>query len=145
MSGIVVGVDGSSHSHNALDWAIDESALRRAPLTVLAVVPVASSIWGVSPLRYPADEDRRAEVQQSIEETVHKAVASHGGQAAVTVRVITGLPADELIKASADADLMVVGARGMGGFGRLLLGSVSSQVSHHAHCPLVVVPGERAH
>lgn len=145
MSGIVVGVDGSSHSQNALDWAINESALRRAPLTAFAVVPVASSIWGIAPQYYPADEDRRAEVQQSTQEIVDKAVASHSGQVAVTVRVVCGLPADELIKASADADLLVVGARGLGGFGRLLLGSVSSQVSHHAHCPLVVVPGERAH
>jgi nucleotide-binding universal stress UspA family protein len=145
MSGIVVGVDGSSHSHSALDWAINESALRRTPLTVLAVVPVASSIWGLSPQHYPADEDRRADVQRLVQETVDKAVAGHGGEVTVTLNVICGLPADELIKASAAADMLVVGARGIGGFGRLLLGSVGTQVSHHARCPVVLVPGAREH
>lgn len=52
------------------------------------------------------------------------------------------MPADELIKASEGADLLAVGARGAGGFRRLVMGSVSSQVSHHAHCPVVIVPGK---
>jgi hypothetical protein len=49
----------------------------------------------------------------------------------------------ELIEASEDADLLIVGSRGAGGFTRLMMGSVSSQVSHHAHCPVVIVPGNR--
>jgi nucleotide-binding universal stress UspA family protein len=57
----------------------------------------------------------------------------------VTVRAVTGLPAQELLAAAEGADLLVVGARGAGGFKRLLLGSVSTQVTHHAHCPVVVV------
>jgi nucleotide-binding universal stress UspA family protein len=61
----------------------------------------------------------------------------------VTVRAVSGFPAKELIEASRDADLVVVGSRGAGGFAKLMVGSVSSQVVEHAHCPVVVVPSER--
>ncbi len=58
----------------------------------------------------------------------------------VTVSVVTGDASEELVKASRDADMLVVGSRGSGGFARLLMGSVSSQVTHHASCPVVVLP-----
>ena len=72
-------------------------------------------------------------------------VAKETGQTVpdVNVRVVTGDPAEELVKASRDADLLVVGSRGSGGFISLLMGSVSSQVSHHAACPVVIIPGSR--
>jgi nucleotide-binding universal stress UspA family protein len=60
----------------------------------------------------------------------------------VTVRAATGLPAEALLEAAADADMLVVGSRGAGGFKRLLMGSVSTQVTHHAPCPVVVIPDE---
>ena len=63
----------------------------------------------------------------------------------VTVEVASGFPVEELLKASADADLIVLGSRGAGGFSQLLLGSVSHQVTHHAHCPVVIVPPEKRH
>jgi nucleotide-binding universal stress UspA family protein len=61
----------------------------------------------------------------------------------VTVSVSAGDPAEELVKAPRDADMLVVGSRGSGGFARLLMGSVSSQVTHHAACPVVIIPGSR--
>lgn len=142
MSGIVVGVDGSYHSQKALDWALNESALRHAPLTVLTVSPVAASIWGLSGQAYPQDETTREQVKQATQEFVQKALSQRHDDppVKVTVRVLSGLPADELIKASADADLMVLASRGAGGFSRLTLGSVSTQVLHHALCPVIVVP-----
>jgi nucleotide-binding universal stress UspA family protein len=70
---------------------------------------------------------------------VDKATARDGQ--AITVRAVSGVPADELINAAEDADLLVVGARGSGGFARLVMGSVSTQVAQHAHCPVTVVPG----
>ena len=140
MAGIVVGVDGSAQSQNALEWALNESALRKSALTVVAVTPAAASIWGITG-QFDPSEEIQEKVQHAAQEIVDKAVARHGGQS-VTVRIVSGVPADELIKASEGADLLVVGARGVGGFRRLVMGSVSSQVSHHAHCPVVIVPGK---
>jgi nucleotide-binding universal stress UspA family protein len=139
MSGIVVGVDGSPHSQGALDWAIAEAALRNVPVNVLAVAPAATSIWGITG-QFDPSEETLEKVRQAATAMVDKASASHGGQA-VTVHTVSGVPADELIKASDGADLVVVAARGTGGFARLTMGSVSNQVAHHAHCPVVVVPG----
>ena len=142
MPGIVVGFDGSAHAERSIEWAMKEAALRHAPLTVLAVHPVAISAWTRTPITYPADESEVDKARTAAQESVDKVASEVGGERpAVTVRAISGVPAEELIKAGADADLLVVGSRGSGGFGRLLLGSVSSQVTHHAPCPVVVVPG----
>jgi nucleotide-binding universal stress UspA family protein len=142
MPGIVVGFDGSAHSERSIEWAMKEAALRHAPVTVLAVHPVAVSAWTRAPITYPADEGEVDKARTAAQESVDKLASQLGGERpAVTVRALSGVPAEELIKAGADADLVVVGSRGSGGFGRLLLGSVSSQVTHHAPCPVVVVPG----
>jgi nucleotide-binding universal stress UspA family protein len=71
------------------------------------------------------------------------ALATEARPASATVRAVTGFAASELIDASKDSDLLVVGSRGGGGFARLMLGSVTSQVVHHAACPVVVVPTGR--
>jgi nucleotide-binding universal stress UspA family protein len=145
MPGIVVGVDGSEHSARSLEWAMSEAAARNAPLTVITVQSVAASYFA-SPVVLPADEPAREEVAQAAKEIAEKALAELGDRprpASVTVRAISGFPARELIDASRDADLLVVGSRGMGGFTRLMLGSVSSQVAQHAHCPIVIIPGDR--
>ena len=139
MSGIVVGVDGSAHSMKSLDWALDEAALRNTSVTALAVAPAAASIWGITGQLDPSPETTE-KVQQSAEQIVKEAASRHGQQQ-VTVRTVSGVPADELIKASENADLLVLGARGAGGFAKLSMGSVSSQVPRHAHCPVVIVPG----
>ena len=137
MSGIVVGVDGSAHSMKSLDWALDEAALRKTSVTVLAVAPAAASIWGITGQLDPAPETQQ-KVKDAAEKIVKEATDRHGQQQ-VTVRTVSGVPADELIKASENADLLVVGARGAGGFTKLTMGSVSTQVTHHAHCPVVIV------
>ncbi len=148
MPGIIVGVDGSEHSLSALDWALNEADLRQVPLTVIAVSPVVSGIYGpgYAPADYyPAEEESRAQAEKATQDLVNQAVARRGAapSAPVAVRALSGLAADELINASQDADLLVVGARGAGGFARLVMGSVSTQVTHHALCPVVVVPGNR--
>ena len=151
MPQVVVGVDGSSHSQAALDWAMAEAGLRQVPLTVLTVIPPAVEASGVtgqlSPLDESFNEPGRAAVQRVTQDLVDKTVAERAGQpeVAVTVHAVIGLPADELIQASEDAELLVVAARGAGGFRRLIMGSVSTQVVHHALCPVVVIPAGWRH
>ena len=140
MSGIYVGIDGSSHSQLALEWAMREAVIRREPLTVIAVHEVPTSGWG-GIIVYPQDSELREESRKAAQEAVDKAAAQLGGAApsSVTVQASIGLPAAELIELSKDADLLVIGSRGAGGFTRLIVGSTSAQVSQHAHCPVVIV------
>jgi nucleotide-binding universal stress UspA family protein len=144
MSGIFVGVDGSTHSQVALDWAIREAGIRQAPLTVITIHEVAASGWGGS-LEFPGDEVMRERDKKAVQEVVDKTVAQLGSAAPpqITVQALIGQPAPQLIEASKDADLLVVGSRGGGGFARLLLGSVSTQVAEHAHCPVTIIPHDR--
>jgi nucleotide-binding universal stress UspA family protein len=142
MPGIVVGVDGSPNSEHALDWAMREAMTRLAPLTVVAVHAVPKSYWGNIPVVGPADEPLLEELRKSVEELTQR-VASRLGDArpaSVSIRAVSGFPVQELLTASQDADVLVVGSRGAGGFARLLIGSVSNQVVQHATCPVVVVP-----
>jgi nucleotide-binding universal stress UspA family protein len=145
MPGITVGVDGSHDAHKALEWAMKEAAAHHAPLTVLTVHEVAASGWTGSPIILPPDLPAVEEARQAAEETVRKALSQLGESrpASVTVHAVNGVAAEELINASRDADLVVVGFRGASGFGRVVLGSVSNKLVHHAHCPVVVVPDGR--
>jgi nucleotide-binding universal stress UspA family protein len=145
MPGIVVGVDGSDQSRHALEWAIAEAALHAAPLQVVAVHQVAVDAWGLAPMRLPTDAKEREQVQAAAEQMVDKAVAQAGAKRppSVQVKTVSGIPAEVLVNASRDADLLVLGPRGAGGFGRLLLGSVTSQVVHHAECPVTIVPAKK--
>lgn len=143
MSGIIVGIDGSDHSQRALGWAVQEAAAHQVPLTVITVCRAAAGYWG-SAVTHPRDHVLTAQARKDAEDATDKALANASGirSASVTVNAISGIPADELINASKDADMIVVGSRGTGGFDRLLLGSVSCQIVHHAHCPVVVIPAE---
>jgi nucleotide-binding universal stress UspA family protein len=144
MPGIIVGIDGSDHSRHALEWAIREAAVRHAPLTVLNVHQAVAGVWG-GPVLYPGDQDLAEKARTIAQEETDSVLEKFGPESrpsSVTVRAVTGLPAEALLEAAADADMLVVGSRGAGGFKRLLLGSVSVQVTHHANCPVVVIPAE---
>ncbi len=145
MSGIVVGIDGSHNASHALSWAMAEAGLRKSDLTVITVHSVPASYWTGNPVLLPGDEDKAAEARTSAEAAVAKAGAELGDRqpGSVTVLAVNGFPAQVLIDATQNADLLVVGSRGGGGFSSLALGSISSQVVHHAKCPVVVVPAGR--
>ena len=142
MPGIIVGVDGSEISRRALDWAVREAGLRGTALTVLAVHQVATNHWTGTAELYPADQPITEAMRRAAEEAVQKAVSQAGepAPASVTVRAVSGLPAQELLGASSDADLVVVGTNSGGGLSQMLLGSVTNKVVNHAACPVVVIP-----
>ena len=133
---MVVGVDGSDAAQPALDWALDEARRRQAAVEVvhawtppLLAVPTLADNYG------PFEEAARSIVDEALGQGGHERPPGTGetydqnAEAAVSPR-----------RLAKGADLVVVGSRGLGGFKGLLLGSVSHQVTHHAPCPVVVVP-----
>jgi len=136
---IVVGVDGSPGSRKALSWAAAEAAGHGSDLIVVNVwehtlLPPAGSV-SVSERYVPDPSQRTADdLVQVIKEEL-------GDEPPVFVQPVVkqGRPAKVLIEESADADLLVVGPRGHGGFAGLVLGSVSQHVAAYAKCPVAVV------
>jgi nucleotide-binding universal stress UspA family protein len=138
---IVVGVDGSEGGAAALGFAADEAALRKARLRIVSAweVPVTAFSAGGAP---PLDPGMLDAFRERAERIANDAVATakkRQPSLEVEALTVTGQPADALLAQGADAELIVVGRRGLGGFRSLLLGSVSQQVVHHATCPVVVV------
>ncbi len=142
--GILVGVDGSAASKAAVAWATRDAAMRNISLTLVhVVVPVVPSS-SVSPeVSMPSDffrwqEDQAVRVLDEARNTV--AESSHGAAPAMVHSVVLhGGAVATLVDLSKDADMIVVGSRGMGAFSRALLGSVSTGLVHHAHCPVAVI------
>ena len=140
MPGIVVGVDGSRHSRKALERAANEAAVHHMPLTVLTVHQAVRDVYG-SASHYGDDAALTDKAKEAAQAETDQVLAALGSRpASVTVTAVHGLPVDELIKASQGADMLVLGRRGFGGFARLMMGSVTDQVSRHAHCAVLVVP-----
>lgn len=138
---IVVGVDGSDQSRNALRWALDEARLRGAEVEAVQVwdYPVLTYIPGVvSPPTF-AHDDLEAEARTELDQAVDAVLDDVEGAPGVERVVIEGSAAEQLLRRAGDADLLVVGHRGRGGFADLMLGSVAHQVSAHATCPVVIV------
>jgi len=135
MNTIVVGLDGSPQSDKALAAAVDIARMRGASLKIIhAYHTMPNSFMRES------HEDLarfRKEAQVSVEEHLAKAPSMEGLK--VEVETAPGSAAQVLIEASKDAELLVVGTRGLGGFEGLLLGSVSTKCVHHASCPVLVV------
>lgn len=164
MGGIVVGVDDSPGARKALAWAVTEAKLRGA---ALQVVHVHKPEEFTAPLYFPSQhaapsvptgaagepssadlarvlqtqgvlrEAARARGEELVEELLGE-VGAAGVDVQPTV-VQERHPADVLVELSSDADLLVVGSRGRGGFSELVLGSVSHACVLHATCPVVVV------
>ena len=145
-STIVVGVDGSDQSRLAVNWACDEAARRGSLLRILFAEsrpPRHLPPW------YEADATG-VTAGQAVVDDAAALVATRNPEVLARAEVVERAPAAVLTEASRSADLLVVGARGVGGFQGLLLGSVSDQCIQYSYCPVVVVsegpdqlPGQR--
>jgi nucleotide-binding universal stress UspA family protein len=141
---IVVGVDGSPESLDALRWAADQARLTGGWLEVVIAWEVPASFgigpsWGYgSSYEGLAPFDFVGTARLTLDDAVKTALGDHDG-IRVEPRIVEGHPAAALIEQSVGAQLVVVGARGHGGFAGLVLGSVSQHVAGHAHCPVTVV------
>lgn len=144
---IVVGVDGSDCSRAALEFALDEAVRRGAAVRTVLAMPETdywATAYGLSP---SVLDDMSADLEKTGRDMVDALVRERGGAIAdvpVEVRVVGGTPGHALVQHSRDADLLVVGHRGRGGFRSAVLGSVGLQCVLHASVPVVVVrPGRK--
>jgi nucleotide-binding universal stress UspA family protein len=134
MGTIVVGVDGSDHSIAALQWALDEGRLRSWSVRVLTMWEFPHALNPVTFLTLQSDPFAD-EARHSLEHSLEQADATG---VELTTDVVEGSAAEHLVAASRDADLVVVGSRGRGGFTGLMLGSVSQHLVSYAKCPVLV-------
>ena len=143
MSTIVVGVDHSAGAKEALRFALEEAKLRRATLRAVHAWHFRYEGWtgleaGLRPIVADELHELRDAAAAALDSTLREAIPDTAG-VEVEPRAVEGAPAAVLVEESRDADLLVVGSRGLGGFAQLLLGSVSQQCAHHAECPVVIV------
>jgi len=137
---IVVGVDGSRPSQQALRWGAHLAATFGAGLDAVTAWEFPST-YGFSAV--PSDWDPAQDMRKVLDETIQEVF---GGQPPAGLRPLAyeGGAAKVLLDASQGAIMVVVGSRGHGGFAGLLLGSVSANVAEHASCPVLVIHGDQA-
>jgi nucleotide-binding universal stress UspA family protein len=133
---IVVGIDGSPSSSEALEWAVAEARLTGA--TIDAVYA-----WDPAPIETSGlPEQEIGVLREAAQERAAKIVRKLGGRGTdvrIVPRTMFGTAAQVLVDASEEADLLVVGSRGFGGLKGMVLGSVSHHCAAHARCPVVIV------
>jgi nucleotide-binding universal stress UspA family protein len=139
---IVVGIDGSEPSKQALRWAIEQAGLTGATVEAIVVWEYpATYAWGAVTV---VDASELADASERVLVDTVAEVAGVDPPVHIDSHVITGHPAYALVQQAKGADLLVVGSSGHGGFVGALLGSVSQYCVHHATCPVVVIRGELA-
>lgn len=143
-SGILVGVDGSPESKVAVDWAARDAAMRGVPLKLVHILnpPVVMTFpeVPVPPGYLQWQEEAGQKILEGASKTV--AEATKDNPVEVSSEIVSGPAVPTLVDLSKDAQLVVVGCRGRGALARGLLGSVSTGLVHHAHCPVAVIHDE---
>ena len=142
--GIVVGVDGSPASKVAADWAAREAAMRNVSLTLVHVIPTVR-MWPEevpTALELERFYENQAEGFLRDARKVAEEATSGSEEIQLDTKLLTGAVLPSLVDLSKDAELVVVGCRGLGAIARRLLGSISWGLIHHAHCPVAVIHDE---
>jgi nucleotide-binding universal stress UspA family protein len=139
---IIAGVDGSPASLAALRWAVRQAEATGGVVDAVIAwqLPVQSSGYGYSPMTVAECSEFIQTATKTVQEAVGEVTGPEGNPRVHTV-VAEGNPAQVLMDASEGADLLVLGTRGHGWFTETLLGSVTQDCVHHAHCPVVVMRG----
>jgi nucleotide-binding universal stress UspA family protein len=134
---MVVGIDGSGPSQRALEWAVERARVRQRRLIALHAWEPAHVIESLAPHRDHVELEERANrfLDQQLSD-----IDTTGLIAPIERRAVGARPAAALLEASSLASMVIVGSRGRGQLTGALFGSVSDQVSHHATCPVIVVP-----
>jgi len=138
---IVAAVDGSRESLCAAEWAAHEAQRRRAPLRLVAAPAMPPRMHGAGSAQPTVADELHAESVRALSEAVTRVEEVSSGLL-ITADLLTGAPAVGVTDSGAGALMLVVGARGAGGFAAMLLGSVSRYAAMHAHCPVIVVREE---
>jgi nucleotide-binding universal stress UspA family protein len=139
--GILVGVDGSAASDAAVAWATREAIMRRLPITLMHTIAPVVVGWPVGQLYADMPEWQEENGRHFIEQARTTVNANLGGSEPpeIHIEMVYSSVVSALIDASKDAWMIVAGSEGLGALGRLLLGSVTSALVHHAHCPVAVI------
>jgi nucleotide-binding universal stress UspA family protein len=137
---IVVGVDGSESSRDALRWAVTQAGLTGAAVEAVLAwhFPYLAAGYGWAPLAVMQASELAADAEKLVTDVV-SSVAGPAAAVPVTARAVQGSPPRVLLDAARGAQLLVLGSRGLGGFTEALLGSVSQHCVHHAPCPVVII------
>ena len=138
---IVVGIDGSEPSKEALRWAVRQAQITGAKLLAVMAWEYPTSFGWAPP--YPREFDPERDTRKALDAIVEEALGTDRSVEVESIAV-EGHPATELLEAAKGADLLVVGSRGHGAFTGMMLGSVSQRCMTHASCPVMVVHGRRA-
>jgi nucleotide-binding universal stress UspA family protein len=142
---IVVGVDGSEPSRDALRWAVTQAGLTGAGVEAVLAWhhPYLAAGYGWAPLAVMQASEFAADAEKLVTDVV-SSVVDPATAVPVTARAVQGSPPRVLLDAAGGAQLLVVGSRGLGGFTEALLGSVSQHCVHHAPCPVVIIREQAA-
>src|SRR6202051_3676946 len=144
--GILVCIDGSAASDGAVAWATREAVMRQVPITLLHAVPPVVVGWPVGQL-YAEMPEWQKESGQHVVDQARKTLSANLGKSEppeTHTATVYSSAVPALIDASKDAWMLVAGSQGLGALGRLLLGSVTTALIHHAHCPVAVIHSDRS-